>query len=281
MAGINEGKPALEAAKSAFGDLKQLDKELDRYMMRSRLNYWKLTPDRIRVGNVNIRTLSPAEDAVMDVKIRSRRGVDRAKALQLLPEVRRAAAPFPNDAFAQATLAEAEFDAGNYKEAEAAAERAIAANPKFVDALIYKAKARMAVAEAAKDGDAAKWKEVRRAIVAANRADPDDPEPKILFYTSFLAEGVEPTKNAAMGLVAALKDAPQDRGLRMMVAFQMLKDGRADDARNALRPVAFDPHGGEMAKAATDILAKLDSSGTKAALEGFQPPRNDQEPEPS
>ena len=217
----------------------------------------------------------------MDVKIRSRRGVDRAKALQLLPEVRRAAAPFPNDAFVQATLAEAEFDAGNYKEAEAAADRAIAANPKFVDALIYKAKVRMALAEAAKDGDGARWKEVRRMIVAANRADPEDPEPKILFYRSFLAEGIEPTKNATMGLLAALQDAPQDKGLRMTVAFQMLKDGRVDDARNALRPVAFDPHGGGIAKAAAAILAKLDAGGIKAALEGFQPPSENEEPNPS
>lgn len=118
-------------------------------------------------------------------------------------------------------------------------------------------------------------------ILAANRADPDDPEPKILFYTSFRAEGVEPTKNATMGLTAALQDAPQDKALRMMVAFQMLKDGRVDDARNALRPVAFDPHGGGMAKAAAAILEKLNAGGTKAALEGFQPPRENEEPKPS
>lgn len=281
IGGINKGKPALEAANAAFGDLEQLDKDLDRYLMRSKMSYWKLTPDKIRVASVTVRTLSPAEDAMMDVKIRSRRGVDRAKALQLLPEVRRAAAPFPNDAFVQATLAEAEYDAGHYIEAEAAAERAIAANPKFVDALIYKAKARMAVAEAAKDADGARWKEVRRMIVAANRADPDDPEPKILYYTSFRAEGIEPTKNATMGLIAALQDAPQDKGLRMMVAFQMLKDGRVDDARSALRPVAFDPHGGGMAKAAAAILTKLDAGGTKEALEGFQPPREHDEPKPN
>jgi hypothetical protein len=84
-----------------------------------------------------------------------------------------------------------------------------------------------------------------------------------------------------MGLVAALQDAPQDKGLRMMVGFQMLKDGRAEDARNALRPVAFDPHGGDLAKAAADILAKLDAGGTKAALEGMKAPSDSEDPESS
>lgn len=267
---MNEGKSALEAAKSAFGDLNLLDKELDRYMMRSRMSYWMLPAEKLKTGPIAIRTLSPAEDAVMDVKIRSRRGVDREQALKLLPEVRRAAAPFPNSAFAQATLGEAEFDAGYYKEAEAAADRAIAADPKYIDGFIYKARARMASVAAEKDAGAAKWKDVRRLIATANRLDPDDPEPLILFYSSFLAEGIEPTKNAVLGLTTALQLAPQDRGLRMMAAFQFLKDGRSDDARSALIPVAFDPHGGGMSKAAAGIIAKLDAGGAKEALKGWQ-----------
>ena len=270
IASLNRGKPALEAAKSAFGDLKQLDKELDRYLMRSRMSYWKLPGDKLKIGEIKIRTLAAAEDAVMDVKIRSRRGVDREQALQLLPEIRRAAAPYPKSASAQATLAEAEYDAGNHKEAEAAADRAIAADPKYIDGLIYKAKARMALVASDESADAGKWREVRRLIAAANRLDPDDPEPLILFYSSFPAEGIEPTKNAVFGLLTALQLAPQDRSLRMMAAFQLLRDGRSADARNALVPIAFDPHGGGMSKAAAGILAKLDSGGPKEALKGWQ-----------
>jgi tetratricopeptide (TPR) repeat protein len=97
---------------------------------------------------------------------------------------------------AQATLAEAEYDAGNYKEAEAAADRAIAADPKLIDGLIYKAMARMALVEEDKAAGPAQWAQVRKLIAAANRLDPDDPEPLMLFYRSFSAEGREPTKNA-------------------------------------------------------------------------------------
>lgn len=264
---LNQGVGSLDAAKAAFGDLKQLDKDIDNYLQRRRLNYWRLKPEHVRIGAIKIRELTPAEDAVMDVKIRSRRGVDEAQAKQLLPLVRRAAAPFPNDVAAQTTLAEAEFDAGNLAEAEAAADRAIAANPKSVDGLLYKARARMARAVKDRIADKATWDGIRRLIVAANRADPDDPEPLILFYRSFGAQGIDATPNATMGLVDAFGVAPQDRGLRMTVAYQMLKDGKAAEARKALAPIAFDPHGGKMAEVAALVIAKLDSGGTRAALE--------------
>ena len=139
----------------------------------------------------------------------------------------------------------------------------------------------MAAVSADQNADAAKWKEVSRLIIAANKVDPDDPEPLILFHSSFGAEGAEPTRNATLGLVRALQLAPQDRGLRMMVAFQMLKDGRAQDARNALVPVAFDPHGGEMSKAAAAIVAKLDAGGTREALESWRAPEDESVGDPS
>ncbi len=130
IAKLNEGLGGLDAAKAAFGDLKQLDKDLDRYLMRSRMSYWRLPPAKFASARSRFRISSPAENAVMELKIRSRRGVDEAQAKSCLPLVRRAAAQFPKDPFAQATLAEAEYDAGYFAEAEAAADRALAANPK-------------------------------------------------------------------------------------------------------------------------------------------------------
>ena len=206
----------------------------------------------------------------MDVRIRSKRGVDEAQAKALVPLVRKAAAPFPNDALAQVTLAEAEYDARNYAEAEAAADRAIAADPKSVEGLIYKGRARVAMASAAANTDAAVWKEARKWFLAANKIEPDDPEPLMLFYSSFLAAGAQPTVNATLGLAWALKLAPQDSSLRWMLAQQHLRDGKAAEARAALAPVAFDPHGGTQAEAAAGILAKLDTGGVKAALEAWE-----------
>ena len=269
LARINEGESNIDAAKAAFGDLKKLDRELNSYLKRRTMNYWKLPPDKLKTGEIAVRELTPAEEAIMDVKIRSKRGVNPAEAKALLPLARKAAAPFPNDPAAQNMLAEAEYDAGNYKEAEAAADRALAANPKSIDALIYKGRAKLALAEASAGSDAAA-KEARKWFVAANKLDPDDPEPLILFYQSFVFGGSAPTANAAMGLKEALALAPYDQGLRMMVAHQYLTEGKGEEARETLIPIAYNPHGGAMAEAARAIMAKIRSGGTKVALEASE-----------
>ena len=270
LAEINKGTKGLDAAKKAFGDLEELDRELNKYLYRRSLYYHKFGPDRIKIGRIEMRTLTPGEAAVMDVRIRSKRGVDQTQAKALVPLARKAAAAFPNDVLAQTTLAEAEYDAGNFAEAEAAADRALKTDANAVEALIYKGRARMAVALKAEKKDPQTWREVRRWFLAANKIEPEDPEPLLLFYTSFGAAGAEPTANASLGLERALELAPQDPSLRWMVAHQKLRDDKASEARAALAPVAFSPHQGEEAQAAAKIIAAIDEGGAKAGLEAFE-----------
>lgn len=269
LALINKGTESLAAAKTAFGDLTALDKELNRYLNRPSLTYVRLAGEKIAIKPVTVRTLTPGESAVMDVRIRSKRGVDAAGAKALLPLVRKAAAPYPKEALAQVTLAEAAYDAGEYAEAEAAADRAIAADPKAVEPLIYKGRVKMALASEAPDADVATWREVRKWFLAANKIEPDDPEPLTLYYQTFLAEGAKPTANATEALEQALSLVPQDSSLRWMLARQKLEEGKAEEARQTLAPVAFDPHGGPEAAAASTVLEALKSGGTKAALAAF------------
>jgi tetratricopeptide (TPR) repeat protein len=276
---LNSGTDSLTAAKKVFGDLGTLDKELNRYVRQSTLRYMRLDPKAIEIEPISVRTLAPGEAAVMDVRIRSKRGVDEAGAKALLPLARKAAAPFPGDALAQVTLAEAAYDAQEYAEAEAAADRALATDPKSVEALVYKGRIKMALASESKTADAATWREVRRWFLAANKIEPDDPEPLMLYYSSFREAGMKPTANAALGLQQALGLAPQDSGLRLMMAFQHLQDNKAAEARQTLSPLAFNPHGGGMAKAAALVLDKLASGGVKAALEAWREPE-EEEPAP-
>lgn len=264
---LNAGKASPEAAVEAFGDLKKLNKDLANYQARKKMNYLKVAKAAVRVGEIALRELSAGEDAVMDLKIRSRRGVTEEEAKTLIGPMRRAAGPFPNDAAVQATLAEAEYDAGNLAEAEAAADRAIAANPQAVAGHLYKA--RVLLARAEKDGGEARWGEARRALLAANRIDPNHPEPLILFYNSFDMAGRTPTANAVSGLNRAFDLAPQDRGLRMLTARQYLVDGKGELARRALAPIAFDPHAGEVAIAASAIVQEIETGGTAEALKKF------------
>jgi tetratricopeptide (TPR) repeat protein len=267
---LNAGKSSLEAARASFGDLKALDKELKAYLNQRRIPYMRVRAELLAIAPITLRTLRPGEEAIMDLRIRSAVGVTAEDAGRVARDMAKAAAPFPNDPAVQAALAEAEFDAKNLDSAESAADRAIAADPRNVDALLYKARVAMARVQAAPPGDAAAWAKVRHLIAQANRADPNDAEPLILFYRSFAAQGVPPTRNAVEGLMEAFELAPQDAALRMSAARQLLVDGKTAEARAALAPIAFDPHGGALGQAVAAIIAKLESDGPKAALEAWE-----------
>jgi hypothetical protein len=135
----------------------------------------------------------------------------------------------------------------------------------------------MAAAEKAKSSDPAVWSEVRTALAAANRVDPDHPEPLILFYDSFRKQGVDPTENAVTGLEYAYALAPYDRGLRRLLADQLLVDGDAKEARAILSSVAYDPHEGPAGQAAARAIRKIDAGDMAAALKIWQATREKEE----
>ena len=273
LTALNNGKPAAEA-EAAFGGPSKVDAKLNSYV-RQNFKSVLLTPAQVPVGTVSVRPLTPGEAAVMPVFARSKASVrvgTEAKEVAALAE--KLAAPFPNDAAAQNELAEAEYDAENYVASEAAADRARAADPKSVHALLYKGQAMQAQAEKANVTDPKKWDEIRSWYLAANRVESQDPEPLILFYRSFLAAKQKPTKNAENGLLYAYVLAPFDMDVRMTAAKILLQDNHIPEARVALQVVAYYPEGGGGADVARKILAALDKDGAKAALDAYPRPED-------
>ena len=236
---IHNGKSASEAATIAFGELRTLEKELERYK-RGKAPGLVVEAGRLKVGAIAVRQLGAGEAAIMDVHIRSTRGVNDKTAPAVAVDARKAAAPYPNDPFAQSVLAEAEYDAGNYEAAEAAADRALAANPNHGRSLIYKGRARLRLAT--KAPDKSNWNAVRSWFTRANKLDTENAEPLMLFYLSFVEQGVRPTKNAVDALLYAQALAPQDDQLRGMAVQQLLIDERTAEAKRVFAPLAFEPH---------------------------------------
>ena len=272
---LANGTDAIPAAQQAFGDLGRLDKDMDGYLRQSRISAIKLSPDKLSTGGpISVRELSEGASDMMRVVIRSRKGVNREQALELLPEARKIAAQFPGDSFVQAALAEAEYDAGNTDPAIAAADRALAADPQNIRALIQKFYALARIAgESGADGD---WDGVRRTVVQANRIDHDNPIPLIYYYQSFLGEGKQPSDLAIQGLERALQLAPYDKTLRMMVAVQNITEKRYAAARDILRPLLLDPHNSGIADAAAALIDTIPdgqdgADGPKAADQGDPP----------
>lgn len=265
LAKINHGTSIAEAAK-VFGDPKTLDRDLFHYVNRSKMSYYHLPATKIKPAKVDIEELSPGASAIMDVKIRSQRGVDAKTAPVVASEMRVRAAPYPNDPFVQRALAETEFDVGNLDASEAAADRALAADPKEVGAMLYKARVRIARAAKNPNANTATWHEARHWLLAANAVENDAPEPLLLFYNSYAVAKAKPSKNAVDALYEAQHLAPEDPELRVIVAHQHLVDGEADEARAALALVAYDPHGGAEAQWASAMLKTIETDGASGAL---------------
>ena len=261
---LNNGKSLTEAA-SVFGDLRVLDRELERYKL-GRFTVHKIPASMSVAGEVTIRKLTPGEAATMDVRIRSKRGVNAKTAPGVYADAMKAAAPYPDDAGAQLVLAEAAYDARDYAVSEAAADRAIAADPKAVDGYVYKAMCRMALARAARDRSKETWSGIRKIIAAGNRIDPQDPEPLILYYRSFLDQGAPLSDMAKNGLYDAFTYAPQDSWLRLNTATMLLRDRDTARARQMLAPLAYQPHGRGLAELATLLLARIDAGDVDGAI---------------
>jgi len=273
LTALNNGKPAAEA-EAAFGGPTKVDGKLNTYVHQN-FKSVLLTPAQVPVGTVSVRALTPGEAAMMPVFARSKAGVRPGlEAKEVAAEAERLAAPFANDPAAQNALAEAEYDAENYAASEAAADRARAADPKSVHALIYNCLAMQAQAEKNKITEPRKWDEIRSWYLAANRVENQDPRPLILFYQSFHAAKQAPTANAENGLLYAYVLAPFDMSVRMTAAKILLQSNHLPEARVALQVVAYFPEGGDGSEAARKILAALDKDGAKAALDAFPKPED-------
>lgn len=277
---INAGESAANAAASAFGDLSLLERELEAYRKRKVLNQFSIAARALTIAPVTIRKLDDGEAALVPSRVRVALN-DKRKADWVAANARRQAKPFPEHAGAQTVLAEAELKADNFDAAETAADAALKVDPKFGQAMVIKGMAMMARAVAAKSRDEAGWKAVRRWFTQANRLDPDDPRPLIQFYESFAKSGTVPTVNAVTGLKYAFALAPQDRELRLMLGRQLVADGDTKGALRVLKPVAYNPHGGDAGKAIRAILDLLERGDRAGALAKWESTKELKDPSDS
>ena len=264
VASIQSGQPALEAAKATFGDMRDLDRELDRYAARKTMSGMIVQTDAAKIGPIAIRRLGEGEAAIMPARMQAHFQVDRVTAPRIAGRARKVAAKFLDDPVVQAIAAEAENGARNYLAAIAAADRALSADPSNGHALVQKSRALL---ELARESPAtADWEAIRRLLAQANHLDTEDPEPLMLFYRTFADAGAAPSASAVSGLLYAVVLAPQDDKVRMMAVRQLLIDGRAAEARDHLLPMAVDPHG-NLGDAAAEILDSIETAQVGKALE--------------
>jgi hypothetical protein len=262
---LNSGVKPLEAGKQAFGDLKKLDSETDRYMRSATFPGLTFVPKATKNGiAVEVRNLSVAEAEMMPSRLVSAVGVSEERAKSLLKTARPIAAKYPGIPQVQRALTEMEYDARNWNETEAAADRTLALESENVMALIYKGRAQGQRAYAAKD--AAQWKSARSLFLKANRVDPEYALPFVLYYDSFLAAGQKPNEGAISGLLRSVVLVPQDLSLYIRVALLRLSENDQVGARKIFAQIAANPHSGSLGETALKLVTKLDEKANIADI---------------
>jgi hypothetical protein len=240
---LNRGADFEEAMNAAFGtDATELDKELRAYSARRKFDAYRVSFEKLDVGGTTIRALSPAEQALFEANLMLSRGLFRREAAEFVKEVRRKAAPFPNDPYALAVLAEAEHLAGNHEAAIAAADRWLAVRPGEPRALARKALATAEGLAAARAADAKAWDAPRAWLAEARKAAPEDPFVLEAYYDVYDAQGSLPPARAQNALYHAMELVPQDERLRQKVAADYERRNMIEPAIEALLPVAVGAH---------------------------------------
>lgn len=263
LSAMNKGVPSLKAAQQAFGDLAALDKELSGYRRGLLMAPLRVPPGKPLAAVVT--TLSPGEAAMLPAYVGMRTGGTKLYRTGLAQSAQGIAKRYPADAVVAAQLAEIETAAGRFDKADAAADKALAIDPKSVQALIQKGSVGIARAHEAKASDPAVWTAARTWFLKANRADPDQVMPLYLYYMSFVSAKTKPSPGAIKGLMRAAVLAPESDDVRMALAKQFLLDGDAATARSLLQPIAFTPHRPRAKNIPLDALNLIDAGKVEEA----------------
>ena len=274
--GLAGGLSEIAAAEQAFGDLSKLDKELDVYS-HTQLLMFKVPASISNVGQIAVTPLSDGAAKMVPVLAKVKYGFEGTEAEALAAEARAIEKSYPGDQLVETTLAEAELGSRHGAPALAAAERALAIDPRSTAALVLKGRALEQQAEAAEgDRRIGLLSQARLVFVAANKLDRADPDPLFEFYRTFVEAGERPSDNALAALHKASDLAPQDLGLRMNSAIAYLNEGKLKEARSTLTVVAYSPHAAGVRDIAKRMIADIDAGKGKAALnqmsDGITPP---------
>lgn len=237
---INGGRSYSDAAAEAFGDLQRLNSELFTYAGRSRFNVLQLPFRELPVGEIVLRTLRPAEQALLEYEVRLAQGsISHREIGAFAGEVRRIAARFPDDPFALALLTEVERLAGNLDAAATVATRWTTAAPDDGRALMYQALLQIDRLRAAPSTDQAAWTAARRLLSRANQLTPNNPLILEAIYDGFAAQSQLPPDDAQNALYMAMELAPGDDDLRYKVAQDFERRDMTPEAIAIIRPVAY------------------------------------------
>lgn len=262
---LAKGEDPRKSAIAAFGDPKELDRALDRYLERSRVSVLSSKRAVAVDGAIQITELDALQSQLVLLSLKRQVDNEPVKTRDAL-KVLAQQAPTMAEAWFQLGLAnqelarsedDRELAAATLKAAEDAIDRALAIDPDHVRANVFKARVLFNRLQDAGDESPASWRKARAYVIRANAKANLDPEPLLAWYDSFPMQGREPDQNAAQGLALAFSLAPEASDIRTRYAFDLARQKQFDPAIRLIEILAYDPHRGEQGRALLDRLKRM------------------------
>ena len=273
ISAINKGTPPLAAAQQAFGDLDALQKDMARHLEASTTPYMSAVSPVPQDLKIDVIPLSPSFGATVLDRLRLLHPLSPEERAQVLKRLNQVATQYPQDADLWALIAYAELQGDNTTASAAAADKAIALQPNFARALLWRGLADLRALGLKNETSEEAEKMARSWVVRANRADTEDPLPLFEYYRSFRRAGQKPSAVAVQGLAKATALLPQADSVRFAYAYELTQTNKYNEAANYLRPIANSPHGGSKAQHAQLLISELEKAvkGAPNTLTNLQP----------
>lgn len=237
LVALANGENGLEAAKREFGDLSRLERDLQAYKKGP---FPGRRIDSVNFSqNVSLRQLLGAEEDAIMLEMRINRGIgDEDEARDLARSLEAKLAGFPGNPHILALLAQAQYAARDYAASSQSAQQIVSADEHNARGWLMRA---LATAKLAKEKPELA-ETAREYATNAAQIDREDPRPMIAYYTTYL-EAKEPAPEvAAIALEQAFKKAGTDPSYRLILARQLLVEGKLPSASVVLLPIAFQGH---------------------------------------
>lgn len=238
---LGKGEDSVPAMEAALGiDLATLEQQLKTYLRATPAIRYQRSEQAVH--DIRITELPPSADALLLEAQWLKSGVPQKDRAEFLQMVRQRAARFPNDRFADLTLARAEITFGDRAAGEAILTRRIEADSRDVDALWLMSLSRIFAGQADKPRRAEFYVQARPFLGKAFALDQNRYQTLYNYAQARSLDADYPTDNTLAVLLKAQELAPQVDVIRVQAARALMKRKRFDEAIALLTPIANNPH---------------------------------------
>lgn len=245
------GEPLPTMLKATGMSVAELTKTLRSY--RS-LPGFKFTDVVKAPPEVTITRLPDSADDLMLDHLRLVAQRDLEVDTDFLADVRRRAARWPNDRYAELVWAAAEFKHGDVTAGEAIIRRRLDADGNDVEALLLAGAGQLSAGLRQPETGVARAKAARPYLIKAHKLDESDYRVLLAYAVSRTAEPGFPNENDLNALLKARSLAPAVDTITVMAGQALLHHGEAKQAAGLLAIVANNPHGGPLAAQARALM---------------------------